>query len=145
MTPEERFWARVEKTPTCWNWTGSLGSGGYGQVQLKSMNHRAHRVAWEWLRGPIPEDRQIDHLCRNRRCVNVAHMELVTLRENVLRGVGLSAQNARKTHCPLGHPLSTERRKHGSRFCRPCAAAASRRSWRKYHPLPRLSGLKEIP
>lgn len=66
----------------------------------------AHRAVYEHLRGPIPVGLELDHLCRNTRCVNPAHLEPVTHRENALRGVGVSAINAAKTHCKYGHDLT---------------------------------------
>ena len=90
----------------------------------------AHRFAYELLRGPIPEGMTIDHLCRTRSCVNPEHFEVVTRGENVLRGVGPPAMNARKTHCAKGHPLVEgnlvlNRLKHGYRECLICS--------REYH------------
>lgn len=85
-TTEERFWPRVNKTPTCWIWTGPTWRG-YGRfwVENGTRHARAHRYAYELLVGPIPKDLTVDHLCHNRRCVNPEHMELVTLAENTRR------------------------------------------------------------
>lgn len=100
-----RFWAKVEKTDTCWLWIGGKNHYGYGSYRhTPDFAAQAHRVAYEAMVGPIPEGLTIDHLCRVPACVNPAHMEPVTRGENVLRGIGASAQNARKTHCPKGHP-----------------------------------------
>ena len=123
---ERRFWAKVRKTPDCWEWTAAK-TQGYGTFCLnqtpQGRTGRAHRIAYELLVGPIPPDKQIDHLCRNRACVNPAHLELVTSRTNTLRGEGRTAHNARKTHCPRGHaytPENTLVSKGGERFCREC-------------------------
>ncbi|MDE1854663.1 MAG: HNH endonuclease, partial [Thaumarchaeota archaeon] len=71
---DERFWAKVEKTPTCWNWKGGK-LYGYGYFNLDKARHqRAHRYAYESLVGPIPKDLALDHLCRNRACVNPDHL-----------------------------------------------------------------------
>ncbi len=120
-TVTERFWARVEKTPACWLWTGSLSSDGYGQ--MVNPFHVAHRLSYEMLVGPIPDGLQIDHLCRNRRCVNPTHLEPVTVRENLLRSpITLAARNASKTHCIHGHPFDEQNtyRHNGRRQCRIC-------------------------
>lgn len=121
----ERFWAKVTKQPDdgCWLWAGALSPAGYGRFDVGSRNVRAHRWAYEEERGPIPEGLSLDHLCRTRRCVRPGHLEPVTQRENVLRGEGFAAVNARKTHCPRGHPLSGEnlyRNHRGWRQCRAC-------------------------
>ena len=90
----------------CWVWTKSLGRDGYAKVMVKHRRHIAHRLSYETFNGPIPEGLVIDHLCRNRACVNPEHLRATTQRENVLCGEGRAAVNARKTHCPSGHPYS---------------------------------------
>ncbi len=90
---------------------------------------RAHRFAFEMARGPVPEGLQLDHLCRVRHCVNPGHLELVTSRVNTLRGTSFSAVNATKTHCPKGHPYSTENTHtdaSNKRHCRVCNREAAR-------------------
>ena len=104
---EVRFWEKVKKTETCWIWTAYINKCGYGQIATsRCTSELAHRAAWKLLRGEIPVNLEIDHLCRVRECVNPDHMELVTSAVNVLRGEGPPAKNARKTHCIHGHPLS---------------------------------------
>src|SRR5580698_2584776 len=88
---QQRFWRLVEKTESCWNWKGGK-TNGYGCFQIAKVNFRAHRLAYELLRGPIPTGLHLDHLCRNRSCVNPDHLEPVTQRENTLRGEGIAAQ-----------------------------------------------------
>ena len=138
LTVEERFWVKVEKTDYCWDWTGSRASQGYGQAYIAPPNVKvqAHRFAYEQLVGPIPKGLTIDHLCRNRMCVNPAHLEPVTCRENVLRGVGLTAANARKTECIRGHPLFGSNlyvRLDGSgRNCRACNKQRGRAHYARY-------------
>lgn len=101
---EPRFYSRIVESPTgCWVWTGSRGPKGYGRFHFNGKGHRAHRFAYERLVGPIGS-LTLDHLCRNRLCVNPAHLEPVTNRENLLRGKGLTARNAQVTRCPQGHP-----------------------------------------
>ena len=126
------FWARVEKSTGCWIWRGSVGVWGYGQFQpRRGRNLRAHRVAWELIRGPIPQGLVLDHLCRNKLCVNPDHLEPVTNRVNTLRGVGPSAMNAAKTECKHGHPFIAENTRidhKGKRVCRTCDRAKWERS-----------------
>ncbi len=117
------------KSP-CFEWQGSLEIGGYGYItrtKPRRVNLRVHRLAWECLNGPIPDGMYLDHLCRNRRCINVDHFEVVTHRENTLRGIGTPAVNQRKTHCKRGHQLSginlytyKNRNGHPARTCRTC-------------------------
>lgn len=130
---EDRFWAKVDKTGSdgCWLWTASLNTSGYGQFSPgEGVSGRAHRFAYEVLVGPIPSDRQLDHLCRVRHCVNPAHLEVVTNKENTLRGIGVTARNAAKTHCVNGHPFddtNTYVPPTGGRLCRICRVAADLR------------------
>ncbi len=125
----------------CWLWTGFIekrgSAAGYGRFQVKTGKCEwAHRVAYVLFKGAIPTGRVIDHLCRTRACVNPAHLEAVTRRQNTLRGVGTSAVNARKTHCPAGHPYdetNTARgRTKGDRRCRICQNEQSKLRNRRY-------------
>jgi hypothetical protein len=119
----DRFWSKVERGPECWAWAGSR-SDGYGRFSLGGRPQRAHRLAWEALRAPIPDGMTIDHLCRNRACVNPDHMEVVTPEENTRRG----AAN-RPRHCPAGHAYAPENTRidtRGARRCRECHRARER-------------------
>lgn len=107
-TVEERFWRFVAKTDGCWNWIGSIDEHGYGLLRVKNGHLSAHRVSYFIHKGPILKPLTIDHLCRNHCCVNPDHLEAVTLVENIKRGLGAGVINARKTHCPKGHPYSKE-------------------------------------
>lgn len=107
----------------CWVWIGDATPRGYGRFMNQNGKVvRAHRVFYELLRGPIPDGLSIDHLCRVTSCVNPDHLEAVTNKENVLRGIGPTARNAKKTHCPLGHEYDAANTRHDkkSRFCREC-------------------------
>lgn len=160
-TEADRFWPKVEKNgPTpdyrpglgpCWLWTGSRDTLGYGKFRPfpfpttnGSTVHLAHRWAYETLVGAIPDGLQLDHLCRNPRCVNPVHLEPVTHRENILRGVGPTAINARKTHCPAGHQLTPETLtqgdfRRGIRKCRICARRAESRYRKRRRAAKRLA------
>ena len=130
---DDRFWPKVNKTDGCWLWTGAIVSG-YGQFRFMGRVVYAHRYTYETMVSEIPDGLQIDHLCRIRNCVNPSHLEVVTCRENLLRGEGVAAINARKTHCPKGHRLAgmnldVGRLKRGERLCRICRNGNARR-WR---------------
>jgi hypothetical protein len=116
----------IDPETGCWNWAGyATPDTGYGKISIDGRAYYAHRVYYERHVGPIAPGLTIDHLCRNRRCVNPAHLEAVTRGENTLRGESTSGINLRKTHCPKGHPLSGENlyECRGRRQCRTCRAA----------------------
>lgn len=124
-------WRQVETGPEtkCWPWLGPVGEDGYGRVYVGGGRSRGvHRVAYELKIGPIPEGLVIDHLCRNRACCNPAHLEPVTNRENILRGIGVSAINARRIVCVNGHPFDEENTYNpprGGRDCKTCKSEAA--------------------
>lgn len=131
--PNAIFMSKVrEQNDGCWKWVGTLTrtpTGSYGSMSVNGRSVAAHRMSWQLFRGTIPDGLQIDHLCRNTRCVNPLHLEPVTQRENILRGVGFAAVNARKTHCKRGHEFSPENTitQASGRACRTCVYAARRR------------------
>lgn len=145
MRPSPPFWERVEKTETCWLWNGPLNSRGYGRVSRRAQGHEyAHRVAWMESRGPIPEGLSIDHLCRNRRCVNPAHMELVTLAENTRRNLSPTMFASQSGTCTRGHDLtapgSTYKNGKGTQICRVCFRDRYQRNERIRTQLRALAG-----
>jgi len=83
-TTEERFWAKVNKTETCWIWVGALYSNGYGHFGLNaSRGAIAHRFAWEQMNGKIPGGKILDHTCHQRACVNPSHLRIATQKQNI--------------------------------------------------------------
>lgn len=128
---EQRFWALVDKTPTCWLWTGNVNHKGYGLFAMRLPDGKykpvsAHVFAYELANGPVPFGKVLDHVeCDMPPCVNPGHMKPETNRANVLRGNGPTARNARKTHCKNGHEFTEAniyRKADGTRECRTCKA-----------------------
>src|SRR3990167_5119238 len=125
---QARFWSKAQKTAGCWNWLGRLNHG-YGTFVLageaRRFNRRPHRIAYGYLRQEVPAHMTIDHLCRNRGCVNPAHMEVVTMGANNMRGNSPSSLNKKKTACRHGQLFTedntyAEKGKPNERVCRTC-------------------------
>lgn len=125
-----RFARKIERTDTCWRWIGNCHpDSGYGRMWFDRHDDRsAHRLAYEWSGHTIPEGLTIDHLCRNRWCVNPDHLEAVSRGENTLRGDSPFSINARKTHCWRGHEFTPENTMtyNRMRHCRECGRIRKR-------------------
>ena len=122
MNAFDRFFGKVDARGCCWEWTDTPLASGYGSFGMSGKTYRAHRVAYEFLIGPIPRRLVLDHLCRNLLCVFPGHLEPVTQAENVRRG-NSGRHWANKTHCPQDHEYTVENTyigPSGSRFCRIC-------------------------
>lgn len=109
----------------CLEWTGQFDVGGYGRLLWRKKRWKAHRLALVFAGIELEPGKVVDHICRNRRCVNPSHLRQVTKRQNALENsVSPCAQNATKERCPLGHEYSVNRRGH--RYCRVCLEKAKR-------------------
>lgn len=134
---DTRFWSRVDAEGDCWEWVGPLVAAGYGYFRLTPVpgsgaGVRAHRYGWEYLVGPIEEGFTLDHLCRNRRCVNPDHLEPATRGDNVLRGYSPNVRTYRSNRitCKHGHvwdSATTALDRKGRRYCRRCHAEGAAR------------------
>lgn len=118
---------RISIGDGCHEWLGSVNHAGYGQFEMNKKRWIVHRWTYEYFVGPIPEGMDLDHLCRNRRCCRYDHLEPVTRKENLRRGVGHGSE----THCPQGHPYDDENTAvyAGRRRCKTCNRERARRHY----------------
>lgn len=137
-----RFWSKVDKNGPvpahrpelgkCWRWLGSFTERGYSQFWSKGKMRRAHVFSFALNGGVVPSGLELDHLCRNRGCVNPSHLEPVTHRENMLRSDSPPAWHIRQTHCLRGHEFTKENTKlsrSGERRCRKCIAIRNKKGY----------------
>lgn len=143
----ERFWPKVSLGENgCWVWVGAVTPHGYGAFWVGGQMRPAHRFSYEQMVAEIPEGLHLDHLCRNRACVNPWHLDPVTCQVNVSRGdsahggVWVQRQKA-QTHCPQGHPLKADNlyvTPKGGRVCITCNRASTRRSRQRRKDAPEI-------
>ncbi len=121
-SPETRFWDKVNKdgprpeVGQCWEFTGATSASGYGELRVEGRAVKAHRVAYELFVEPIPDGMEIDHICRNRSCVNPLHLRVV---RDLGQASNTANANLAKTECPRGHAYDSYRQS-GARRCSEC-------------------------
>lgn len=130
----ERFESKYIPEPNsgCWIWLAGTATEGYGKFWVDGATDLAHRVSWRLAGRATPSNTELDHLCRNRLCCNPDHLEPVSHRENMLRGVSPTALTARSNFCKNGHEFTVENTYYlanGWRRCHACGRAAAKRCY----------------
>lgn len=90
---EDRFWSKVSKSGSCWQWMGEIKEPGYGRAWVRGKRKAAHRASYEFTHGPIPDNLQIDHTCHNPGCVNPSHLRPVTNKQNQENATGAQSNS----------------------------------------------------
>ena len=143
-----RFLNKINDTKgVCWEWCGTKSTDGYGMFFLNKKMRSAHRISYELFKDDIPQGLVIDHLCRNRKCVNPNHLDIVTNQENCIRGLTgkINNHNKRKTQCPKGHKLEGDNllphilKNYGFRQCKTCHYQRESNSRKKKRGLKNLT------
>lgn len=131
------FMNKVHKDDNdCWIWKGYIDKDGYGTFSYRSKEMRAHRWSYMHFVGSLDNNLTIDHICNVRACVNPKHLQQIPIKDNILRGSGPSARNAKKTHCRHGHAFADNNVVHDKkqRRCRECSRLSARKHyWKKKH------------
>ncbi len=133
------FLRKVNRTDECWEWMGAKSGNGYGMFYVSGKLEHAHRVAFKLFVGPLERDMHIHHRCNHRYCVNPDHLTALSQADHNLIGDVISARNARKTHCPKGHPYDADNtmieQLPNGRTGRKCRACGRERANRYYRTL----------
>lgn len=118
---DERFWAKVDKTDTCWNWTAYKLFNGYGRFSIRGATDYAHRISWELATGKYPKGKHVLHVCDNPGCVRPDHLFLGTMEENMVdRNEKKRQYNSEKLHCRHGYPFSYAKKHRIAKDCKTC-------------------------
>lgn len=137
MNEIERFLSKISVSDSgCWEWQGFIRPDGYCVIRVNGRKTLSHRYIYDYFYHGIDHKLTIHHKCYNRKCCNPSHLKQIPLRENILDGNNLAAQNARKTHCKHGHEFNDEntyRYKDGRRMCKICNKRNTMKYWEKLY------------
>lgn len=140
----KRIMSKIDQQEDCWVWQASTDGCGYGHVWHEGKLKRAHKLLYETLVGAVPEGLELDHLCKNRACVNPEHLEPVTHAENVNRGEWALANRPVPRTCKRGHPVDNENvyilNEKGWGTCLTCKRDRDREYARRYRAARKIGG-----